>query len=148
MAKEITKEEIMEEFSKGINCSQFVVRHFADKLGLDKDLLTRLASGFEWGMEDGRICGAVTGAYMVLGLKYGNGDGPINDEAKEKKVTLTKKMKEFDERFKQRNSSVACKDLLGNKYPEEVETIFEKNSLQVACPKAVFDSIEILEELI
>lgn len=154
MEKEITKEDIWEEFSKGINCSQFVVRHFVDRLSLDKKTATRLATAFEWGMYDGDTCGAVSGAYMVLGLKYGS-DGEISDDEKsredfEKNRNLLKeKISEFNEKFREKNSGhLECRNLLRNKYPEELDTIFEKNSLQTTCPQVVYNSIKILEEII
>ena len=59
-------------FKEGFNCSQAVLSSFDDDFGLDKDMALKLAAGFGGGM--GRMaqtCGAVTGAYMVIGLKHG-----------------------------------------------------------------------------
>ena len=59
-------------FKEGINCSQAVLSSFAEDFGVDKNMALKMAAGFGGGMgRTGHRCGAVTGAYMVLGLKYG-----------------------------------------------------------------------------
>ena len=52
-------------------------------------------------------CGAVTGAFMALGLRFG-GTTP-DREAKER---VYEKVREFADRFKARNGSLLCRDLL------------------------------------
>ncbi|MFZ4394993.1 MAG: C-GCAxxG-C-C family protein [Kiritimatiellia bacterium] len=54
-----------------------------------------------------QTCGAVTGAYMVVGLKYGAATG--DREAKEKTYRL---VRECAAQFRAKNGSLACKDLL------------------------------------
>ena len=52
-----------------INCAQTVITTFCEELGLDRAIALQVANGFGGGMgRTGRTCGAVTGAYMVLGL--------------------------------------------------------------------------------
>ena len=76
-------EQAVNNFREGSNCSQAVISVYAEQLGLSRKTALKIAQGFGGGM--GRMtktCGAVTGAFMVLGLKYGNAD--IHDkEAKE-----------------------------------------------------------------
>ncbi len=58
-------------FKNGFNCSQSVLTAFAGDFDLDEVTALKVAGGFGAGM--GRLmetCGAVSGAYMVLGLKY------------------------------------------------------------------------------
>jgi len=69
-------------FAVGFNCSQSVLSAYAEHFGFDEETAMKISSGFGGGM--GRMadtCGAVTGAYMVLGLKYGQ-NSP-DQEAKE-----------------------------------------------------------------
>ena len=58
--------------SKGCNCAQIVFSYFAEKNGLDINKALKISSAFGGGMGKGDICGAITGAYMALGLIYGN----------------------------------------------------------------------------
>lgn len=55
------------------------------------------------------VCGVVTGASMVLGLEYGTSDG--ND--KKAKAETYAKVREFSERFKEIESTIICRELLG-----------------------------------
>lgn len=50
------------------NCAQGVLVPFAKDLGVDEDTLFRVGANFGGGMRMGSVCGAVTGALMVLGL--------------------------------------------------------------------------------
>jgi C_GCAxxG_C_C family probable redox protein len=61
-------------FNEGFSCSQAVVSSFSEDLGFDKETARKISCGFGAGMaRTGNICGAVTGAMMVIGLKYGRG---------------------------------------------------------------------------
>lgn len=106
-----------------------------------------IACGFGVGMGYiGETCGAVTGALMLSGLKYGKVDVEDNG-AKDKPYDF---VQEFTKRFKAINSSVKCKDLLGFdlSIPEDLDTVKEKQLFRILCPKFVRDSSEIIEELL
>ena len=76
------REEAMENFKKGYNCSQAIVLAFADMLPVDRTLLLRLASSFGGGMGRLReVCGSVSGMFMIAGLLYGY-DGPETGQIK------------------------------------------------------------------
>jgi C_GCAxxG_C_C family probable redox protein len=61
-------------FSNGFNCCQSVLSTYGKGLGLGEREALKIASGFGAGIAYmGDICGAVTGAFMVIGLKYGRG---------------------------------------------------------------------------
>lgn len=90
-------------------------------------------------------CGAVTGAIMVLGLKFGNTDE--NKQAKEKtygKVIL------YANQFIARNGSVKCHELLGCDITtlEGVQFAREKGLFSSICPGLVRDAAEILEQML
>lgn len=116
------------------------------KLGMDHETALRIGSAFGGGMgRMGETCGAVTGAFMIIGLKYG-ATGAENRESKTKTYELVKK---FTERFKARNDSVICRELIsfdiGSKKelnPDDWLTIIER------CPEYITDAAEILEEIL
>ena len=69
----MTKRELASGyFKQGYNCAQSVVLAFKDGLNLDDRTLLAVASSFGGGMGRLReVCGEVSGAFIVLGLKYG-----------------------------------------------------------------------------
>lgn len=106
-----TKGDIAKKyFLEGYNCAQAVVLAFADDFGLEKKTAVMLSSSFGGGMGRLReVCGAVSGMFMVLGLKYGY-DSPENNEAKKE---LYQKVQEVAGIFKEDNGSIICRELLG-----------------------------------
>jgi len=140
-------EQAVNIFKEGSNCSQAVISVYAEEFGLSQKMALKIAQGFGGGM--GRMaltCGAVTGAFIVLGLKYGNAD--INDKgAKERIYGL---VREFSRRFESRNSSIVCRELLGCDIstPEGVLTAKENSLFISVCPKMVREAVEILDEMI
>ena len=140
-------EDAISLFKKGFRCSQAMLSTYGNQFGLDQELALKLASPFGAGMGSlGNTCGAVTGAFMVLGLKYGNSKvGEMKKKEKAYEIT-----KEFVERFKSRNSTIMCKDLLNcdiSTFEGRNKAIKENLFIEI-CPKLVRDSAEILEELL
>lgn len=139
-------EEIKELFLQGIDCSQVVAGTFAEQLGTDKDLLRRISACFGGGMQCGETCGAVTGALMVVGLKYGHS---CEGEPAQKQLML-QKTAQFKALFSEKYSSCMCCDLLGHDLskPGEMERVLEKGLFFTFCPQVVADTIEILEHIL
>lgn len=138
-------EEAVNIFNNGFNCSQAVLSVFCEDFGLDKETALKISTGFGGGCRKGEICGAVTGAIMALGLKYGHYvEGDV--ETKNKAYSLTK---EFISRFEEKNESIICKRLLGYDLTIESELaiIKEKGLFNSICPKVIVDAIEILEAM-
>ena len=94
----------------------------------------------------GETCGGVTGALMVIGLRYGKTE--IQDK-QEKEMTYGL-VKEFVNRFKSRNGSIVCRGLLGCDIstPEGLSIAKEKNLIATLCPKFVQDAAEIMEQIL
>ena len=58
-------------FLEGYNCAQAVLACCGRDLGLPRETAIRVAQAFGGGMgRTGNVCGAVTGAMMVIGLKH------------------------------------------------------------------------------
>lgn len=139
-------EESVLMFNRGLNCSQVVLSAFCEEVGLDEELAFKISCGFGGGMRQGEVCGAVTGALMVLGLKYGQ--STIDDkDSKERTYVI---VKEFCKRFKSINSSIICKELLGCdlSFDEARKYASENGLFDKVCPKLIKDSIEILEGIL
>ena len=52
-----------------LNCAQSLVSTYCEDFGLDRNQGLKVAMGFGGGMaRTGKTCGAVTGAYIILGL--------------------------------------------------------------------------------
>ena len=102
-------EKAKELFMQGYNCSQAVVGAFCEDLGLDFETAMKLSSSFGGGMGRLReVCGAVSGAFMVAGLKYGYAD-PTDKTAKTEHYKL---IQDMAAKFKEQNGSIICRELL------------------------------------
>ena len=134
-------------FKEGFTCSQAMLSTYGPQLGLNPELALKVSGAFGGGMARmGETCGAVTGAFMVIGLKYGNARVE-GKQAKEKTYGL---VKEFVDRFKSRNGSIVCRELLGCDIstPEGRDLAKEKNLFATLCPKFVQDAAEIIEQIL
>ena len=87
---------IQEQFMRGYDCSQVVLSHFAEKLGLTKDEANRVSACFGGGMMQADACGAFTGALMAIGLKYGHYDA---ENLMAQKGVMMEKCGEFKAKF-------------------------------------------------
>ena len=128
---------------KGFNCAQAIFSAYAKELGLDEVTALKVSSAFGAGMSRmGETCGAVTGALMVIGFKYGQIDAD-DKLAKEKTYELGK---EFMKIFKSRNNSLLCKELLGHDIstPEGLKVISETD-FSDTCNNFIKDAVEILD---
>ncbi|WP_167956202.1 C-GCAxxG-C-C family protein [Anaerosporobacter faecicola] len=139
-------EWVNEQFQSGagLNCAQIVALYFAEKYGLKKEDIIRMACGFGGGMRRGEVCGAVAGAIMVIGMKYGN----RSVKELEAKYYCSGKTVEFEKEFEKRNGSIICKDLLKCNIGTEEGMQYAKdnNLFPTICPKMIVSAIEILEE--
>ena len=62
------KQKAIDYFSQDLHCSQSVLAAFAEECGITEEHALKLGSCFGSGMRKGEVCGAVTGALMVLGF--------------------------------------------------------------------------------
>lgn len=64
--------EANELFRSGFNCSQAIVAVFSEEHGFPAEIAIKMSYPFGRGMGGcGDTCGALTGAMMVIGMKYG-----------------------------------------------------------------------------
>lgn len=140
-------EKAISSFRGDFNCAQSIFSSYATEFKVDKDTALRIATGFGGGM--GRMqntCGAVSGAFMVIGLKYGMGkDG--DTEARDKTYEV---VRDFTNRFQEIHGSINCKELLGCDIntPEGKEFYDQNDFFEKKCFEYVKDSAKILEEIL
>ena len=143
----ITIKEVQNYFVQGFDCSQIVVSYFADELGISDKMAKKVSAAFGGGVFEGYMCGAYSGALIVIGLKYGHCE-PYTPDIKNLNVG---KVMEFKRKFKEKYNSCICKDLLGGLCladPDDMRILTEENTLTTFCPKLVVDVIQILEEIL
>ena len=130
-----------------MNCSQAVLTAYGEQFGLERSLALKLAQGFGGGMgRMGGTCGAVTGAYMVLGLAQ-----KMWDENPRQSLDRTYELvREFNQRFKALHGSVICKELISYDLStsEGLAEARNKKIFTTICPDFVSDSVKILEAMI
>lgn len=134
------------KFKEGYCCSQSVLFSYAEQLGVSEDLALRLANGFGAGMARRQeVCGAVSGAILVLGLIYGRG---VND-GKDKHEYTYLKVKELIEKFEAQHGNVICKNLLDGcdlNTPTGQDHFKSENMIE-QCYGYVDSVVKILEEI-
>ena len=133
-------------FKKGLNCTQAVLSTYGPQFGLDRGNAIKIAGAFGSGMGMGETCGAVTGALMVIGLKHARlNAGSLFSRDKTEEIA-----REFVARFKARNETTECRELLGCDVSsfEGLKTAKQEKHFKKRCPKFVQDAAEILEEIL
>ena len=140
------KEKALDYFSKKFHCSQAVLAAYAEQCGLTEKQALQMGACFGSGMRKGEVCGACTGALMVLGMLYGQYD--IND-TQSRQVANEVNVKMMD-RFKGRCGSYICNDLLGCDISTQtgVEYARANNLFTELCPQMVANAVDVLEEII
>jgi C_GCAxxG_C_C family probable redox protein len=133
-------------FKEGFSCSQAVLGTYCERFGLDKKQAYKISTGFGGGMHLDQTCGAVTGAFMVIGLKYGR----TRADDLEAKMKTAAMVVDFAKRFKERHGSITCTELLGCNIStqEGFEEAKKKDLFKQTCPKYVISAAEILDEML
>ncbi|MCP4543622.1 MAG: C_GCAxxG_C_C family protein [Chloroflexi bacterium] len=140
-------EHAVSSFDQGFSCAQAVLSAFGPQLGLDHETALKVAGGFGGGMARlGQTCGAVTGAFMVIGLEYA-GTQAGDQETKDKVYAL---IQEFAGKFQERYGTIVCNKLVGCDIgiPAERERAKEQGIFATLCPKLVRDATEIVEQIL
>ncbi len=140
------KEIATEYYESNFNCAQAVFTTFAKEEGIPEELALKIATQFGGGCRKGEVCGAVSGALMVLGLLRGH----CHRNAPEEKERAYSIGEEFMDRFIAENGTVVCRELLGYDLTkaEEKEKIRELGLFQTMCPKMVQSATEIVEGML
>ncbi len=135
-------------FFKGHNCAQCVAMAYAPELGVTPQRAAQLAAGFGGGFGRMReVCGAFSGAVLVLGALYGSADPA-------RKTALYGAVQELAARFKAENGkdSIVCRELLGLKKGENAGPAATPRTPEFyqkrPCPALIRLAAALLEEYI
>ena len=133
-------------FCNNFNCSQAVFTTFATELGLDEEIALKIATQFGGGARKGEMCGAVSGALMVLGLKYGHCHAEDNEE----KQRAYRIAEDFMNRITAEKGTVVCRELLGYDVSKEEDMvkIKELNLFKTTCPEMIRCATKIVEQML
>jgi C_GCAxxG_C_C family probable redox protein len=139
-------EEAKSLFEEGYNCAQSMLYKHGKDYFAENKLALKLASGFGAGVSyRGEMCGAVSGALMVLGLRYGYSELSADTSAE----MIFRITNEFMDTFEKRNGSIICKQLLQTDISttEGLEYARQNGIFKKTCPNLVESASEILESL-
>jgi C_GCAxxG_C_C family probable redox protein len=126
----------LDMFAQKFNCAESVLGGLAAEFGLDCACVPRIATAFGGGMAgQGETCGALTGAMMALGLKYGRERG---DDDAAKALTYGKVRQLFDA-FEKQFGTCGCYKLVGIDLttPEGLQQAKDAGLHDKICPKYV-----------
>jgi len=134
-------------FKEGYNCAQAIVVPFAGECSIAESDALKMASVFGAGM--GRMqetCGAVTGAFMVIGLKHGF----TKPDDQERRAVVLEKTKEFVRAFKKDFGTISCRELLNcDLNTEEGQKKHGDESQRgLICSRCVTRSAQITEAIV
>lgn len=119
------------------NCAQTVFLAFAEKTGVTEQQAFAIGSCFGGGMSVGSVCGAITGALMVLGILYPAVDG----ETKKANRAITK---EFIRRFNEQFNNINCNKLLSAGVLQGTPIATELLDGGKHCELMIYTAIELL----
>ncbi len=142
----MTKSEFaVKQFNSGFFCSQALLEAFANGYGLDIKLARRVSSSLAGGSSLGGECGAVSAAFLVIGLHFGSD----KENTPEDVENLFGKINLFAEEFKKRHGSLDCPQLLGlDLFDVHGKREFAEKQMKVThCNRYIEDAVAILEEM-
>lgn len=137
-----------ELFYMGYNCSQSVAGAWAEEMGSSLETVLKLASGFGGGMGRMReVCGAVSGAVMVIGMLRSSGEAGADE-----KKRLYELVQKFAARFKEENGAgtIVCRELLGLSRKDPCSPVPEARTAEYykkrPCPELIALAAALTEE--
>lgn len=132
--------------AEGYNCAQAVIGASKDKLGANKEVVISCANGFGSGMgKQQKCCGALTGAYMVIGNYVENSSLNIVN----KKESASQLIKDLSNKFEAEFGHKDCRDLLGcdNSTEEGKEKIRKEELGKKVCLECIKFSVRYIDNL-
>lgn len=131
-------EAAIKNYRNHCNCSQSILCAWADKLNMNETSIYRLSEGFGAGMGMHETCGAIIAILAILSYHCSDGDLG-NGKTKAQTYRL---MQETAERFKNKYSSITCRELLELRKKQEAQTGVK------TCEAVIRSASTLLEEIL
>ena len=145
LSASMDRTDVRRMFDEGYDCSQVVLSAMSERLGISRDAALGIASGLGIGLCRGSVCGAALGGIAALGVRYGN----VSPGDMVSKSVIFEKREEFLTRFKEINSSISCKELIGVEVSDLEDMISHSpKGVYRNCPGYCVNAITILEDMI
>ena len=143
--KQMTHHTAVNKLLEGYTCSESILMAYAPYFDLNPEVAGRLGAGFAGGFAQGKTCGAVTAAAVILGLKF----GPGLTRNPYKKDLCFGMIQELFHQFKKRHHSTSCGKILilSGIDPGDPEQMKRLRQNQI-CNKIVYDAATILDNLL
>lgn len=129
------------------NCAQSVFAACGPCEGLSEQMCLAVAGPFGAGMgRIGEVCGAVTGALMVLGVRKGQ---EMATNPAQARGPLYAHVQALADAFEERNGSLLCRELTGCdlRTPEGQEQFKSRDLHHTLCKGLVSCAVELLGEM-
>ena len=147
----ITKDETVDlaalKAEEGWLCSEAVLQALAEALNVSSELIPRIATGFAAGIgRSGEVCGAVSGAILGLGLKYGRNNLEETPPGRRPHWFAT----ELIQAIKERHGAVTCAGVLGLdlKDPGDLETYYRLDHWDTPCRELIVETTALAWDLL
>ena len=128
------QQRAQELHGKGYNCAQSVACAYCDLVGLDEQTAYKMAEGFGLGMGVMDMCGALSGAFMLAGVKGSAGiEAPGTTKAQTYQQT-----REMANAFKEKNGTYLCCELKG----------VADGNVRRSCPGCIEDACALVEKML
>ncbi|MCL2298101.1 MAG: C-GCAxxG-C-C family protein [Proteobacteria bacterium] len=124
-------------FAEGFYCSQAILGAFCETYGMERETAFRISCGLNSGARCAELCGAVSGAVLVIGLKYGDSKDACN-----------LKTEAFIKSFQEKNGDVVCRAILGCDIftLDGREKAVKEKLYGTTCVNMVISAAQILED--
>ncbi|MEN8241460.1 MAG: C-GCAxxG-C-C family protein [Chloroflexota bacterium] len=131
-------------WNSGYYCAESVLMAAAEGQDIKSDLIPKIASGFCSGVaQTGGMCGALSGAVMSLGLRYGRGD------SQGERDLLYQKTQKLVGAFEEKFGSTNCSQLLDLELGTEAgQAAYQERELIGQCEGYVGEAARLMEELL
>lgn len=137
------KEKAIKTFQKSYNCAQAIFSAYSKKVGIKEKDALRISAGFGGGIAmNQEICGALSGAIMLIGCKRFD-----NKNVKESKKIVYQEVNNFLSAFRKVYGSIKCKDLIGVDFSNEKELkrARKENVFNKICTNYIESICDLLE---
>lgn len=128
-------------------CSEAVLMALAECMGKESPLIPRIATGFGAGVgREGEVCGALSGAVMGLGLRFGRDTPGFPRDGRRPYWYAT----ELAKGFRELHGRLRCRDLLGLDLtnPEDYRKYSEENLWGTRCRELITSATELAYDLL